>query len=402
LLSWYGLAGDRLELEAAFRRLCCVKGRFYKLVVTGTCVKDELAPLYLLKTLKRSDTVAYAAGPTGSWSRLLAPLLGAPTIFGLLEENPPPVGEFTIRQLLSDYDIAALPSVTEVYGIVGEAVRYSISPRIHNAAYQALGYPALYVPFAGNSFQDYWREMVHARGLEALGLSLRGLTVASPHKEAALALCAGSSQTARRAGSANVAVPTTHGWIADTTDPQGVLAPLRRRGIPVASRSVAVVGCGGAGRGVALALARAGATVTLVNRGLGRGLRAASRLGLPFIPLASFHPAGFDVVVNATPVGGREGEVPFAAEALERQTVVVDLVYGLRTTELVSRVRQLGRVAVDGFEVLSAQVSRQFLLMTGQHLPMGIAQAASCHTAGSAGAVQTSYGEWQPSINVVP
>jgi 3-dehydroquinate dehydratase/shikimate dehydrogenase len=378
LLSWYGSSSSLSELQSTFRRLSAVPARFYKVVLSSRGVKDELIPLLLLRALGRTDTVSYATGPTGSWSRLLAPLLGAPAVFGLLAEDLPPVGEFTVKQLLSDYQITALPAVAEVCGIVGDAVRHSLSPCLHNAAYRTLGRPALYLPFAGASFWDYWRELVQARGLEAFGIALRGLTVASPHKETVLALCAASSRTARRAGSANVSFPAAQGWIADTTDPRGVLAPLRRRGIPLLSRQVAVVGCGGAGRGVAAALARAGAAVTLVNRGLCRGLRAAGRLKLPFVPLAAFRPAGFAIVVNATSLGRQPGEAPFAAEQLEQDAVLVDLVYGRRPTDLTAQARERGLVTVDGCEVLLEQISRQFRLLMGQPLPTSILRAAAC------------------------
>jgi 3-dehydroquinate dehydratase/shikimate dehydrogenase len=378
LLSWYGSSSSLSELHSTFRRLSAVPARFYKLVLSSRGVKDELTPLLLLRALGRTDTVAYATGPTGSWSRLLAPLLGAPAVFGLLAEDLPPVGEFTVKQLLSDYHITALPSVAEVYGIVGDAVRHSLSPCIHNAAYRTLGRPALYLPFAGASFWDYWRELVQARGLEALGVALQGLTVASPHKETVLALCAASSQAARRAGSANVSFPAAQGWIADTTDPKGVLAPLHRRGVPLLSRRVAVVGCGGAGRGVAAALARTGAAVTLVNRGLHRGLHAASLLGLPFVPLNAFRPAGYAIVVNATSLGREPGEIPFAPEQLDRDAVLVDLVYGRQPTDLAARARERGLVTVDGCEVLLEQFSRQFRLLTGQPLPASILRAAAC------------------------
>jgi shikimate 5-dehydrogenase len=138
---------------------------------------------------------------------------------------------------------------------------------------------------------------------------------------------------------------------------------------------------------VAAALVRSRADVTLVNRGLDRGLRAASRLNVPFIPLTAFRPAGFSVVVNATPVGRQEGESPFAAEDLDRDAVVVDLVYGPRPTDLLSRARASGRVTVDGREVLLAQVRRQFRVMTGRRLPAEGSGAAGCGASVPDGAV---------------
>jgi shikimate 5-dehydrogenase len=86
-------------------------------------------------------------------------------------------------------------------------------------------------------------------------------------------------------------------------------------------------------------------------------------------------------VVNATPLGRQQGEAPFAAAELEADAAVVDLVYGPRPTGLVSRARELGRVTIDGCEVLLAQARRQFRLMTGRRLPEGISPGAAGHGA---------------------
>jgi 3-dehydroquinate dehydratase/shikimate dehydrogenase len=161
--------------------------------------------------------------------------------------------------------------------------------------------------------------------------------------------------------------------VAHTTDPAGVLRPLRARGIAVASRPVAVIGCGGAGRAIAAALVESGAAVSLVNRGVERGLGVAARFGVPFIPLSEFNPEGFAVVVNATPVGREPGEVPFAIERLSPGATVVDLVYGPRPTQLVCRARGPARAVIDGREVFLVQGRRQFRLMTGR--PLGVRSA---------------------------
>src|SRR5262249_48685364 len=163
--------------------------------------------------------------------RLLAPRLGAPVVFGLTGDGPPPAGEFNVAQLVSDYGLPALGPVEELYGIVADAARSSLSPRLHNAAYRALGRPALYVPFGGPSLQVLGLDIVRDDALGGVGMSLRGLTVGAPHKEAVLALAGSVSPMARRAAAANVACRTPRGWVARTTDPAGVLLPLRARGV---------------------------------------------------------------------------------------------------------------------------------------------------------------------------
>ena len=376
VISWYGSVANSQELTSHFRGLVGVDGQLYKLVVTASHVRDGLTPLQFLKGLRRADTVAYACGPTGSWSRLLAAHLGAPIIFGSVGDGPVPPGEFTIAQLTTDYGLPALPPVEALYGILGHTVWSSLSPRFHNAAYRALGHPALYVPFGATCFADFWQDVVLKDTLNSLGTPLRGLTVGAPHKEAALALATANSPMARRAEAANVVYWTPGAWEADTTDHAGVLQPLRERGIPLTSGPVAVIGCGGAGRAIAAALVDAGATVTVVNRGFERGRRAAHRFAVPFIPLSEFSAEKFAVVVNATPLGRNPGEVPFAVERAAPGAVVVDLVYGPDTTELVCCARASGRIAIDGREVLLVQARAQFQLMTGRYVSMGLARQA--------------------------
>src|SRR5262249_53297229 len=96
LLSWYGPAPGCIEPEGQSRWLFDVGARYYKVVYTGSSVHDELCSLRLLNNLKRRDTVAYGIGATGSWSRLLAPFLGAPCVFGVVGEAPVRSGEFTV------------------------------------------------------------------------------------------------------------------------------------------------------------------------------------------------------------------------------------------------------------------------------------------------------------------
>jgi 3-dehydroquinate dehydratase/shikimate dehydrogenase len=206
---------------------------------------------------------------------------------------------------------------------------------------------------------------------------LRGICVVSPHKEAALAAARSDTYFVQQAASTNFMARDGDGaWTAHTTDPEGVLLPLRARGVEPARRRAAVVGCGGSGRAIAAALVKAGAAVTLVNRGLERGARAARLLRLPFMPLAQFSSDDFSIVVHATPLG-RDGEsLPFVIDPRRKDVVVVDLVYGSKPTPLVAAARMAGQITVDGVDVLLAQVRSQFQLMTGEAMPEAIADGA--------------------------
>lgn len=373
LISWRGPAADYSSLKQRLETLSAVEARLYRLVSIGAQVGDELPALSLLKSENRSDLIAYTSGKNSLWSRLVGLHLGLPMIFGTIGTNGRSSGEPTVSQLIEDYDLPNLTPLKEIYGIVGDPVQHSLSPRLHNAAYRALGYPALFVPFHAESFSAFWRDVVEEGTLESLGISMKGLTVASPHKETALSEAATASPMVQRAGSTNIFVRNNGTWKADTTDPEGVISAMSNRGIDLAGKKVAVVGCGGSGRAIAASLDQAGANVTMVNRGLERGRRAIELLSLPFTPLSEFAADGYSLIVNATPVGRNNGDLPFNLKGLNHDAVIVDLVYGASTTPLVAGARAEGRTAIDGREVLYLQVRRQFQLMTGQQMPSDLA-----------------------------
>jgi 3-dehydroquinate dehydratase/shikimate dehydrogenase len=374
LISWYGKAENAASLRAQFERLSSVAARFYKLVPATESYRGELEALSALASLGRTDTIIYPNGRLGFWGRLLAIRLGSPLIYGLAGDELRIEGEPTVTQLVEDYGLPEFSPVKEIYGIVGNPVFHSLSPRLHNAAYRALKRPALFVPLHVDNFGDFWREVIESEALESLGMSLRGLTVASPHKEIALLKAGAASPMAQRANAANILFRENGHWNADTTDPQGVVNVLNERGILIGGRRAAVVGCGGAGRAVAAGLQRAGADVTLVNRGIERGQLAIDLLHLPFVALSDFNVDGYTLVVNATPVGRNDDAQPFGTDELRKGAVVVDLVYGAKPTPLMTNALSLGCTAADGRDVLLAQALRQFELMTGREMPVSLAR----------------------------
>jgi 3-dehydroquinate dehydratase/shikimate dehydrogenase len=375
VLSWHGPATNVDGLKAIFATMAAVDAVLYKLIPTATQAGEEIPPLLLLAALERRDVAAFAAGPVGAWTRLVAPLLGAPVVYGALGAVPGAPGQITIRKLREDFGLPELRPVERLFGIAGDPVDHSLSPRLHNAAYRALGIPALYLPFHAESFGDFWLEVVESEALQQIGFPVRGLSVTTPHKEAALAVAAAVSPRAERIGAANTLVWNGGVWEGESTDPDGVVLPLQERGIDLTSRRAAVVGTGGAGRSAAEGLAGAGARVTLVNRSIERGQRAATLLGLPFVPLDAFDPTQFDLLVNATSLGRKDGQaLPFPVDRLGKDAVVIDLVYTEEPTPLLRAAAARGCVTIDGREVLLDQALGQFRMMTGREMPLHLAR----------------------------
>ena len=367
IVSWSGAAANVTDLRRRLDEISAVPARFYKLVNKAKTIGEEFLPLRFLQTLDRSDVVAYASGALGFWTRLVALQLGAPAIFGLVSPGPDP-REPTITKLIDDYGLPELRPVKEVFAIIGNPIFHSLSPRLHNASYRAMNHPALFLPLLVDAFPEFWRDFVQAKQLDALGFPINGMTVASPHKEEAFLTAKHVSAMVQQTQAANILVRNNGWWRAETTDPDVVYAASDSH-VSVREKRAAVIGCGGAGRAIAAALAESGAGVTLINRGAERGERAASLLGLPYIPLPEFDAEGYDIVVNATPVGRDTDEAPFKLERLSSDAVVIDLVYGSRPTPLIDTTLARRQVAIDGRDVLMTQVRKQFLLMTGKEMP---------------------------------
>jgi 3-dehydroquinate dehydratase / shikimate dehydrogenase len=370
IVSWYGQANNSSELRERFDQISSVAAGLYKVVTKSERISDEFLPLWLLKSLRRTDTVAYSHGRLGFWNRLLALQLGAPAIYGAVAPNI--LVEPTVAKLIDDYGLPEVTPVKELFAIIGNPVFHSLSPRLHNASYRVMGYPALFVPLFVDSFDAFWREFVLSKTLDAIGFPINGMTVASPHKEEAIQAATNVSSMARQAEAANILVRNNGWWNADTTDPDVVYAAKKQRSVNVREKRAAVIGCGGAGRAIAAALVESGAGVTLINRGAERGEHAAALLGLDYVPLPDFDAHGYDIVVNATPVGRDTDEIPFKIERLNNEAVVIDLVYGSRPTPLIGGTRARRQVAIDGRDVLLTQVRHQFQMMTGREMPDAI------------------------------
>jgi len=272
--------------------------------------------------------------------------------------------EPSIGKLIADYGLPEVSPAKELFAIIGNPIFHSLSPRLHNASYRALNHAALFVPLRVPSFAGFWRDFVTSKRLDGFGMPINGMTVSSPHKEEAKLTAKTVSGMVQQTEAANILVRNNGWWTADTTDPDVVYS------VSVKEKRAAVIGCGGAGRAIAAALVQSGAGVTLINRGAERGEHAAALLGLPYIPLRDFDAEGYDIVVNATPVGRDTDDVPFEVGRLSDDAVVIDLVYGSRPTPLVGTTRARRQLAIDGRDVLVTQVSRQFRLMTGKEMPI--------------------------------
>jgi 3-dehydroquinate dehydratase / shikimate dehydrogenase len=376
VISWHGRTRDQQFLQEMLRAFSRTGARLYRFEIACSSVEEGIVALQFLNHTRRSDVIAYATGPLGVWTRVLAPRIGAPIVFGgLSDESEEGAGRPCISELTQDYGLPDIHSVSEIFAIVGEPVSDSLSPRLHNAAYRASGARRVFLSFPTRAFDRLWSRLVSSGNLERMGLTIKGLTVASPNKQSALEVSRRAAPLCHRCKASNLLVRRNGDWAACTTDPEGIFDQAILRHVNLSGARVAVVGCGGSGRVTAAALVEAGAEVTLVNRGLDRGMWAGRLLGLRFVPLQEFSLRGFSALVNATPVGRNGEELPVDLKSLDSGSLVVDLVYRRKgPTPLMTAAQALGHKIIEGRKVLLAQTMRQYGLMTGEQMPESLAR----------------------------
>jgi shikimate dehydrogenase len=263
----------------------------------------------------------------------------------------------------------------DVFGLLGNPVGHSLSPPMHEAAYDELGMDARYVTFEPDP-DDLDRAI---EGAAALGVS--GLNVTIPFKEDALdhvepddiAARIGAVNTIDFAGDEE-SLPTGH-----NTDAAGVRRSFAHHDVTLAGKDAVVVGAGGAARAAAFALADAGAAVHVANRTVERAERLADDLqdgsdlrDATAGGLASLESNVSDaqVLVNATSVGMEDDVSPVPAQALHADLAVLDAVYRPLATRLLREARECGATTIDGAWMLLYQGVEAFERWTGRDAPV--------------------------------
>ena len=253
-----------------------------------------------------------------------------------------------------------ISGATRLAAVIGSPVRHSLSPALHNAAFES----------AGLDWRFLALEVAPGNAADAVAamrtLGIGGLAVTTPHKADVAAAVDEVDAAAAALRSVNTVVLRDDGsTFGASTDGDGFVDSLRTAGCEPSGRRVVVLGAGGAARSIVDALGRAGVTdLAVVNRSRANA-EAAAALALQGRVGALDDIAGADVLINATSVGmgGDESAVP--ADVLHAGLTVADIVYHPLETALLRAAAAAGARCVDGLGMLVHQAARQQLLWTG-------------------------------------
>jgi 3-dehydroquinate dehydratase/shikimate dehydrogenase len=359
------------NLDAVLRRLQKVPAGAYKLAATARKPTDIARVLDLARRNPRVPLVLLAMGETGFPTRVLSASFGGLFTYAApLSMNGTAAGQVSAKQLRHFYRVEKFTKSAKVFGVIADPVRHSISPAVHNRAFQARRLDAVYVPLLVAPAQ--------IKDLFALAdaLPLAGFSVTIPHKQRVMRYLDHIDPAARRIGAVNTVWKKAGKWRGANTDVEGIIRPLERR-LRLAGSSVLVAGNGGAARGAVCALSDAGANISVCGRNPDR-VRALARLfNAEPLSIAAAEKRDFDALIHATPVGMYpHGDACFFADRIPAG-VVFDMVYNPRETVLLKRAAQQGKKVIGGLEMFIEQAVRQFEIWTGGAAPRAAMEKAA-------------------------
>jgi 3-dehydroquinate dehydratase/shikimate dehydrogenase len=375
IISYHNFEGTP-NLDQVLNRMTRIPADAYKIVTTARKPSDCARILSLARSNPRIPLVVLAMGETGFATRVLSTsFCGLYTYAAPAYADGTAAGQVSAHHLRKLYRIDKLSKGSKVYGVIADPVRHSISPAVHNRAFQARRLDAVYLPFLVSPAQ--LKDFLALAG----ALPIAGFSVTIPHKQKIIRYLDAVEPLARRIGAVNTVWRKAGKWRGTNTDAAGVVVPLARR-LRLAKSSVLVIGNGGAARGAACALLDAGAKVTLTGRNPDRVRALAKACGAEPLAREQVLKRHFDALVHSTPLGMFphvegcffEGDIP--------ADVVFDLVYNPLETTLIRRARDQKKVVIPGIDMFIEQAVRQFEIWTGESAPRGAMEKAALEALG--------------------
>lgn len=376
ILSYHNYEGTPPP-EAILKRMMKIPAHAYKVVTTAKKPNDSQKLLSLAKAFPREKLILLAMGEAGFPTRVLSPAWGG--IYTYAAPNAAEgtaSGQVSARLLRNLYRIEKFSKNAKIFGVVADPVRHSISPNVHNRAFQARRIDAVYLPLLVQPAQmkDFFAF--------ADTLPLTGCSITIPHKQKIIRYLDSVDPLARRIGAVNTIWKKAGKWRGTNTDAAGVTVPLAKR-VKLNKSSVLIAGNGGAARGAAFALADAGAKISLVGRNLDR-VRALARIcgGEPLSREQAVQ-KHFDVVVHATPIGMWPNVKECFFDDKIPGDIVFDMVYNPLETLLLKKAKEQGREVIDGLQMFLEQASQQFEIFTGETAPRSVMEKAALEALGA-------------------
>ncbi|KAB2848063.1 MAG: shikimate dehydrogenase [Hyphomicrobiaceae bacterium] len=238
--------------------------------------------------------------------------------------------------------VMRLSGATRLFPIVGDPIAHVRSPEGLTEHFAAADLDVVCVPFHVSP-EDFSAFVALLRA----GRNFEGAVVTMPHKFAAYRACDQVSDRSRFLRSVNAIMRDAQGRLeGDMFDGLGLVAAATERGCAFPGRRVLLVGAGGAGTAIAHAIAGEGVSeIGICDIDGGRRTDLVARLVEAGLPATAAEPkaSGFDIIVNATPLGMRRTDpLPVDTNGLSGNMFVAEVVTMPAITPLLRVAREKG------------------------------------------------------------
>jgi len=289
------------------------------------------------------------------------------------------------EQSLSNFEstsskMSTITGKTYLVGLLGQPVNHSLSPIMHNAAYEVMGLDWCYLamPCESKNLKKVTKALRY--------VDCKGLNITIPHKQEVLKACNKLTEIANNIQAVNTLIPEKNNeWIGANTDVEGFLAPLKRHNLK--DKNVVIIGCGGSARAVVMGLNSLNIKkVTIIGRNENSldifvknmsNLFSKRNISIAGINSKEFNVSPYieeaDLIVNATPIGMNKNQIdkeniPLGPEiwnSLSNKTILYDLIYNPRPTNWLKIGHRKNCCIIDGLDMLVEQGALSIKLWSG-------------------------------------
>jgi 3-dehydroquinate dehydratase / shikimate dehydrogenase len=385
IVSYHNFRKTPEDLRELHKRMAALDPDIVKI---ATMANDPHDNVRLLEMMEQSEvpTVGMCMGDIGTPSRILAAKFGAPFTYATFHhERALAPGQLSFKQMTEIYNYERIGTDTTVFGVIADPVGHSLSPHVHNAAFQAKGIDAVYVPFRvpGDALDQFMKD--------APRMGIKGLSVTIPHKESIARHLTKVDPAVKSIAAVNTVVFEGSEVLGYNTDYNAAMDCLEytigdigANPSPLNGKRVLVLGAGGVARPIVYGLRKRGALTTIASRTMSRAERLALAFDAKAVDWEGRHRGNFDILINCTPIGMHPNvdESPIQKTFLKPAMLVFDTVYNPESTLLVKDARSRNCGVITGVEMFVRQAMLQFFLFTRKEAPADLMRDVLKRTIG--------------------
>lgn len=284
-----------------------------------------------------------------------------------------------ILAIVRIHKLAMIDTKTQLCAVIGNPIEHSLSPAIHNAAFDYLGLNYIYLAFR---VRDLSSAIAGIRGL-----GIKGISVTIPHKVEIIKYLDEIDEVADRIGSVNTIVNENRNLKGYTTDGTAAVRSLKEKGIDIKGKRILILGSGGAARAIAFTLIIKENLASLTIGGIIQeeidrlvqdisSTKKISQVEGVIVDEKSLEKQlqNVDILIQATPVGmhPKINDTPVPKRLLESSLTVFDIIYTPLKTRLLKEAEETGCVVVSGIDMFIYQAALQFELWTDKPAPIKV------------------------------